>query len=432
MPRMTGRERVAAALRREPSDVVPFDVGGTKVTSLNMRAHDRLKALLEIDSPRRWAKYRSQRAHMSESMFRFLGSDVRRVQIPYPTPLPEEMIRPVQTDRWGVEWRQADSGLYYVTSSPLAGAETIADVEAYAWPHPDDIVRVGEVAGAAHALRQATDCAVCLDLPNGIVHLTQYLRGFEQWLLDSAMDEPLFEALLERATATYVETIEPLLTTVRDDIDLVTFCDDIGIQSGPLINPRVYRRFIKPRHARILDAIRRSSSAGIVFHTCGSVAWVLADLIDIGIDAVNPVQVSAADMDTRSLKRTFGDDVCFWGAIDTQHVLPFGTPDEVEQEVRRRIEDLAPGGGYVIASVHMIQQEVPPENILAMAQGAHVHGGRSDGSRFDPYLDGHRRSRPSSTSSSTLSTELGRPLADDQDSRALRADRLSQKQIRPA
>lgn len=113
MPRMTGRERVAAALRREPSDVVPFDVGGTKVTSLNMRAHDRLKALLEIDSPRRWAKYRSQRAHMSESMFRFLGSDVRRVQIPYPTPLPEEMIRPVQTDRWGVEWRQADSGLYY-------------------------------------------------------------------------------------------------------------------------------------------------------------------------------------------------------------------------------------------------------------------------------------------------------------------------------
>jgi uroporphyrinogen decarboxylase len=383
---MTGRERIAAALKREPSDVVPFDIGGTKVTSLNVRAHRKLRALLGVDTPMLWAKYRSQRTHLSERMSRFFGSDVRRVLVPYHGALPEAVTRPRQRDSWGVEWHQAESGLYYVGMSPLAGAETVDDLEAHSWPDPDELVRIQELAEAARALRRKTDCAICLDLPNGIVHLTQYLRGFEQWLLDSAMDESFFEALLEHVTGLYVETIEALLAALGPHIDLVTFCDDIAIQSGPLINPRVYRQYIKPRHARILDTIRRSCSAGIIFHTCGSVAWVLADLVDIGIDAINPVQVSAADMDSHRLKSEFGAHVCFWGAIDTQHVLPFGTPDEVEEEVRRRVEDLAEGGGYVIAPVHMIQQEVPPENILAMARAAHVYGGRSDGSRFDPYL----------------------------------------------
>ncbi len=385
---MNGRERIIAALNREPTDGVPFDIGGTNVTSLNVRAHNKLEAHLGIESPTSYGNYRSQRTQMSESLSRFLGSDVRRVHVPYPTPLPEEVTKPIQVDKWGVEWRQADSGLYYVRSSPLADAATTTDLETFDWPDSAELVSVEEVAEAARALRQKTDCAISLDLPNGIVHLTQYLRGFEQWLIDSAMDLSFFDTLLERVTEIYIETIRPLLTAVGDTIDLVTFCDDIAMQSGPFVDPRVYRRCIKPRHARILRAIRQTSDAGVMFHSCGSVAWVLPDLIDMGIDAINPVQVSAADMDTRSLKREFGDHICFWGGIDTQRVLPFGTPEEVEEEVRRRIEDLAPGGGYVIASVHVIQQEVPPENILAMARAAHIYGGRSDGSRFLPYVDG--------------------------------------------
>jgi len=388
MQQMTPRERVLAAMRREPTDVVPFDIAGTKVTSLNIHAHRRLKAYLGIDSPTHWGNYRSQRTYLSERLSRFLGSDVRRVHAPYRGPLPQEATAPVQRDTWCVEWRQAKSGLYYIASSPLADAETPADLRSYTWPDPADLVQAREAAESARVLRQETDCALCLDLPNGIVHLTQYLRGFEAWLLDSAMNLPLFEALLERTTDLYVKAIGPLLTAVGDDVDLVTFCDDIAIQGGPLINPRAYRQVIKPHHASILEAIRRSSSASIVFHTCGSVAWAMPDLIEIGIDAINPVQVSAAHMDSRRLKREFGDHLCFWGAIDTQHVLPFGTPEQVEEEVRCRVEDLAPGGGYVIAPVHMIQQEVPPENIVAMARAAHVYGGRSDGSRFDAYGGG--------------------------------------------
>ncbi len=282
---MTGRERIIAALNREPTDVVPFDIGGTNVTSLNVRAHDNLKAHLGIDSPTSYGNYRSQRTQMSKSLSQVLGSDVRQVHVSYPAPLPEEVTKQVQVDEWGVEWQQAESRLYYVSSSPLGDATTTAELGTFDWPDPADLVSVQELAEAARALRQESDCAISLDLPNGIVHLTQYRRGFEQWLLDSIMDPSLFDALLERVTEIYVGTIKPLLTAVGDAIDLVTFCDDVAVQSGPLVDPRVYRGHIKPRHTRILEAIRESSSAPVIFHTCGSVVWVLPDLIDMGIDA---------------------------------------------------------------------------------------------------------------------------------------------------
>ena len=139
---------------------------------------------------------------------------------------------------------------------------------------------------------------------------------------------------------------------------------------------------IKPREARILAAIKSNTSAKLIYHSCGSIYWALPDIIDMGADALNPVQVSAKDMETDRLKRNFGDKITFWGGIDTHRVLPFGTPADVRREVKKRIDDMAENGGYVIGSVHIIQQETPPENILAMAEGAHLYGGRSDGSRF--------------------------------------------------
>ena len=137
-------------------------------------------------------------------------------------------------------------------------------------------------------------------------------------------------------------------------------------QRGPMISPELYRRFIKPRHRRYFDAIRARTSAKILFHTCGAVTRLLPDLIDIGVDFLNPVQVSAAHMDTAVLKREYGNKIGFWGAIDTSRVLPMGTVEQVRAEVGKRIHDLAPGGGYVLAAVHNIQPDVPPQNILAM------------------------------------------------------------------
>ncbi len=329
-----------------------------------------------MNTPTEFGHYRSQRAQMAEEMSRGFASDVRRVHVPYPTPLPETVTRPVQLDEWGNEWTQSPTGLYFVTRPALENAETVSDLARHSFPEPASLVNVSALAAAARKLRAETDCAICLDLPDGIVHQTQFLRGFDRWLLDSADNRTLFDALLERVTEVYIAMVEPLLDAIGDSVDIVLHCDDIAMQSGPLFNPRVYRQTIKPRHARIFRAIKAHTSAKLLFHSCGSIVWALGDLIEMGVDAINPVQVSAAQMDTARLKREFGDHICFWGAIDTQTVLPRGSPGDVHAEVRRRIDDLASNGGYVIGSVHIIQAEVPPQNIVAMAHAAHVYGGR--------------------------------------------------------
>lgn len=376
------RQRVLAAMNHQALDIVPFDIGGTKTTSLNLHAYDNLKSHLRLTHPTETAHWRSQRTHMAEELSRFFDSDVRRVHVPYPLPIPAAISAATQLDEWGNEWTQnPDTGLYFVSRSPLAGDVSAADVRRHAWPAPASLAPVADVAAAAQALRAATDCAICLDLPDGVTHLSQFLRGFDDWLVDTVANRPLLGLIMDAVTDIYVAMIGPLLDAVGDNVDVVLHCDDIAAQNGPLISPRAYRELIKPRQARIFAAIKAHTRAKLLYHSCGSIAWALGDLVDIGADAINPVQVSAAHMDTAKLRADWSDKLAFWGGIDTHHALPFGTPDEVRAEVRRRIEEMA-GGGYVIGSVHIIQAEVPPQNILAMAEAAHLYGGRSDGSRF--------------------------------------------------
>ena len=161
--------------------------------------------------------------------------------------------------------------------------------------------------------------------------------------------------------------VEQLLKDVGPYVDVIVTGDDLGMTAGPMMSPASYRRFIKPYHAELFSAIKQRISGKIFFHSCGNVYRLLGDFADVGVDLLNPVQVSAGEMgDTARLKREFGDRLSFCGAIDTQRVLPHGTPEDVRAEVRRRIRDLAPGGGYVVAAVHCIQPDVPPENIVAM------------------------------------------------------------------
>jgi uroporphyrinogen decarboxylase len=152
-------------------------------------------------------------------------------------------------------------------------------------------------------------------------------------------------------------------------VDVVIEADDIAGQETLLLSPRTYRRLIKPRHRRLLSFIKDQAPVKVFFHTCGAVRSLIGDFIEAGIDILNPVQVGAAGMDVRELKREFGGEVVFWGGgVDTQGVLGSGTPEEVQEDVRRNIEALAPGGGFVFAAVHDIQANVPPENIMAMWQ----------------------------------------------------------------
>ena len=151
--------------------------------------------------------------------------------------------------------------------------------------------------------------------------------------------------------------------------------DDLGMTDGPMMSPRSYRRLIKPHQAELLDVIHKNTPGKVFFHSCGNIYRLLGDLVEVGVDLLNPVQVSAGEMgDTARLKREFGDRLSFCGGIDTQRVMPRGTPDDVRREVRRRIGDLAPGGGYVAAAVHCLQPDVPPENIVAMCEEVTVAG----------------------------------------------------------
>ena len=180
--------------------------------------------------------------------------------------------------------------------------------------------------------------------------------------------------MLAKIVDVVVAVTAQTLDLIGPFVDVVLFDDDLGFQDRGYMRRTVYQDIVKPHHARVVKAIKDHSNARVVLHSDGSIRDYLPDLIEIGVDGINPVQVSAARMDSAELKHEFGNDLCFWGAIDTQRVLPFGTPNEVRLEVQKRITDLAPGGGYIAASCHNILEEVPAQNIKAMFDAIHEFG----------------------------------------------------------
>jgi uroporphyrinogen decarboxylase len=199
-----------------------------------------------------------------------------------------------------------------------------------------------------------------------LVHTTQYLRGFEDWFLDLGRDHALFQCLMDAVLEVLVELNRRTLAEVGDLIDIVAFGDDLGQQDRPVCSPANYRKLMRPCQERIVETIRAHTRARILYHTCGSVYKYMEDFIAIGIDAINPVQIRARDMEPGRLKREFGDRMAFWGGIDSQQVLPRGSSAEVAAEVRRMFELMGGSGGYVLAAVHNVQPDVPPENVCAM------------------------------------------------------------------
>jgi uroporphyrinogen decarboxylase len=239
----------------------------------------------------------------------------------------------------------------------------LADLDAHPWPSPDKT----DVAGLrreAERLRRETDCALVVHVPGRLFSLGQFMCGFANWLVQLKVNPEVCEALLDRGLDIQLAMAGETLKAVGDAVDILYFADDYGMQTGPLISPDLFRRIFKPRMARLIQFLRQRSSARIAFHSCGSVYALIPDFIDVGVELLNPVQVSATDMDTARLRHEFGHRLAFWGAVESQQILPHGRPADVREEVARRIRDLGPG--YIPYSVHNIQAEVPPENILAM------------------------------------------------------------------
>jgi uroporphyrinogen decarboxylase len=375
---MTSRERVVAALNHHEPDRVPVDIGGGSSTSISVEANERLKRHLGVEESSAELSTLFRVAALDEKVMQRLGSDCRPLRSKSPqrwSPPPSEPGTCV--DIWGVTRKLqkfGESGYYWeMVRNPLADA-TVADLNHYPWPDPLDPGFTAGLRAEAEALFANTGYAVEASCGfSSFWELACYLRGLEQLLMDLVVNRRFVEALMEKLAEINLAATERFLKEAGSYIQILRTNDDLATQGGLMMSLDMYRTRIKPYHRRYSDFVKSHTSAAIVYHSCGNVTDLIDDLVEIGVDAINPVQVSAMP-DTAKLKSRFGGKITFWGGIDTQRVLPFGSVGDVTVEVRRRIHDLAPGGGFVLSAVHCIQPDVPPENILAMADAAKRYG----------------------------------------------------------
>jgi uroporphyrinogen decarboxylase len=233
-----------------------------------------------------------------------------------------------------------------------------------------------ELARVAQELRETTDYLLVGYFGGHVFQTGQSLRGWDTFLMDLMVNQPFAEALMDRVAEANVERFAHYARTVAPFVDVIQFEDDLGMQDRPLVRPELYRKVVKPYHNRVFSYAKANCDCHLLLHTDGAVAPFIPDFIEMGIDALNPVQVSAAGMDSAELKREFGQAITFWGGgCDSQRVLPYGTPEQVADEVKRRIDDLAPGGGFVFAPIHNIQYGMPPQNAATMYRTALEYGG---------------------------------------------------------
>ncbi len=400
---MNHRDRVLAALSHQEADRVPLDFGGTGDSTISALTYQDLRRELGLKaSVTRVQDVFQYTAVIEEDVRLAMGIDTAPVfdeplawregtlrdgspaLFParfLPDALPDGSL--VTRDAQGtVVLKMPEGGHYFdPVHSPLANAESARDIdncltEIESYDRPAHLDMSYEILGQrALALRESTDDLLVGFFGGHIFQAAQSLRGWELFLVDLMTNHAFAEALMERLAEANMRRFERYAATVGRWVHVVHFEDDLGMQDRPLLRPKLYREVVKPYHAKLFDFARARTEAHLLFHSDGAIASFLPDLIEMGIDAVNPVQVSAAGMDTRELKREFGRDITFWGGgCDSQAVLPLGTRDEVADEVKRRIDDLASGGGFVFSPVHNVQADVPVENVVAMFDTARAYG----------------------------------------------------------
>ena len=380
---MNSRDRVRMALDHSEPDRIPFDFNGTPFSGMHITALRNLRSYLGLPEVEpQILDVRTQKGVIDEDLAERLGADCRCIGLgpsrEYQLVIRDEGAYVALTDEFGVGWRMPKRGGFYydMYRHPMAEAESVADLKEYQWPDPVDPHRFNGVCEAVLAARGRGKAVALSGLSAGITERHAWLRGYINYFSDFHLNPALAEYIMDEITDMKIAYWERVLSQVGHMVDVVVEADDMAGQERVLISPDTYRRFIKPRHTRLFTAVkRRAPNARILFHTCGAIRPFVGDLIESGIDILNPVQKSAAGMDLFELKREFGRDVVFWGGgVDTQEVLPRGTPDQVRDDVRRSIEALAPGGGFVFATIHNAQADVPPENFVAMWEALQEYG----------------------------------------------------------
>lgn len=381
---MNSRERILTALNHQEPDRVPFDLGSTQVTGIHRIAYQQWRQELGLPATEPWICDVIQQLPFPEDDFvDKLRVDARGL---FPRCSHNWKIACQELDgaweffdEWGICHRtQSPEGFYYsAIHHPLADAElTPSTIQGFRWPDACDPERIAGLRSLAMQYHNSGKAVVLKGIMAGIFEMAQRLRGMENLLMDMASDESRAEMLFDKLLELKLGFWEMALPPLADVIDVVSEADDYGTQISQIISPSMFRRQIKPRLKRLFEQLRTlAPKAKIFFHSCGNVRPLLPDFLELGIDILNPVHTNAAGMDPVQLKHDYGKEMVFWGGgIDTQQVLPHGTPLEVREEVRRNLDIFAPGGGFVFNTIHNIQADVPVRNLMAMWETLQEYG----------------------------------------------------------
>jgi uroporphyrinogen decarboxylase len=403
---LTSRQRVLMTVNHQEPDRVPVDLSGHRASGMAAMAYNRLKKKLGIEGGAIFVYDMVQQLAIIEpAVMDLLGVDTielgrafaqepeywREWELPDGTPCKiPGFIHPIRSGR---DWHiyHADGtliatqreGCYYFeqTCYPLAERpdhlfENLKkDQEKVMWaalgsppaPLSYDPEGLQILRKSARRLRTETERAILGLFGGNLLENGQFLFGMQNFMVLLASEPKRVHLFLDKLLEMHLANLEAFALAVGDSIDIIQFNDDFGTQNGPQISLKMYLEFFHPRYQRMWERCRQLTNARIMLHSCGGIYPFLPYLIEAGLEILQPVQTSSRGMEAERLKREYGRDLCFWGGgCETQHILGRGTPAEVAQDVRRRMEIFSPGGGYVFQQIHNIQADVPPENILAM------------------------------------------------------------------
>lgn len=380
---MTSRERVNAAISHHRPDRIPIDLGGFQ-TGIHKGAYGDLLSHLGMNEQIVMLDPVQQIVKPSEEILRRFRVDTRYITAHAPESFKGGIERNRRdgriwhdlTDEFGVVWSMPDDHPLYMDISrhPLAKA-TLRDLADYPFPRGNDPTRFTGVRAEAMRLRSETPYAVCTGISGVVYEVCWYMRGLELWFNDMLSDPGFCEALLDRTLAYWKDFETGFMGEVGDLVDVVMIGDDLAGQYGPLFSPDFYRSVVKPRQKELVQHLKRLTDAKIWYHTCGDCSDLIPDLLDNGIDILNPLQIGPEKMNPLALKEKFGNRLSFWGgAIDSQHLLPFADPETIRREVKKNLDAWKPNGGYVFNNVHNIQAGVPAANIVALFDAAYEFG----------------------------------------------------------
>jgi uroporphyrinogen decarboxylase len=398
---MTSRERVIRTLKRKEPDKIPLDLGGTESSGFTGIAYNKLKNHLgrnegktqifdvyqqisKIEGPIR----QSFKVDTIPLLIEPLNWKSFKLPDGSPCEIPEKWNPRKNNGGWivtdsqnKITARMPEGGFYFEpVFAPLADVEHpsqldkhTAVIESFDWPDFAD-EPLDSITLRSKSLFENTEYAIIANLQLHLLAAGQILRGFDNFMMDLVINKKLAHALLERLVEAYIKRCDLILDRVGKYVQVVLVNDDLGTQQGPMMSMDCYKEMIWPYQKKLFGYIKKKSEVFLLFHSCGSVSSYIPFFIEAGVDALNPVQVSAAEMETSLLKKEYGKDITFWGGgCDTQHILNKGSAVEIQDEVKRRIQDLGPGGGFVFTQVHNIQPDVPPISVVTMIESFEKH-----------------------------------------------------------